>query len=284
MKRLRTLQSMQRWALARKSEGRQIAFVPTMGCLHEGHLQLIDVARREVGAEGLVVVSLFVNPIQFNDPSDFQAYPRVASRDRALCRDRGVDAVFEPDSGSFYPDGFSTRVEENRLSLPWEGACRPGHFQGVTTVVAKLFLLSLPDLAIFGEKDWQQAAVIRRMILDLSFPIRMITVPVVREPDGLAMSSRNARLGSAARKKALWLSQLIVEAQRWTASHRTGMVDDLKSHLKESCPAPRGVQPEYVEVIDGKTLEACRAISKGCRLVLAAHVGGVRLIDNGPLL
>jgi pantoate--beta-alanine ligase len=195
MRMVSAVAAMQRLALRWRREGIRVGFVPTMGYLHEGHVSLVRRARQAVGKSGRVVVSIFVNPTQFGPREDFQNYPRDPARDRQLCRAAGVDVVFVPGDADMYPpdpaDGFSTWVNEERLSREMEGASRPVHFRGVTTVVAKLFNIVLPDVAVFGAKDYQQAAIVQRMVRDLNFPVKLIVAPTCREADGLAMSSRN---------------------------------------------------------------------------------------------
>ena len=206
MRIVRSVQSMQRQALVWKRAGVSIGFVPTMGYLHAGHLSLVQKARKLVGAKGKVVVSIYVNPTQFGPREDLTAYPRDLSGDTRSCRGGGVDVVFAPTDTEMYPKepttGYSTYVSEEALSTGMEGASRPTHFRGVTTVVAKLFNIVLPDWAVFGAKDYQQAAVIGRMIRDLNFPVRLMVAPTYRETDGLAMSSRNKYLEGDLRKQA----------------------------------------------------------------------------------
>src|SRR5690242_2180890 len=200
MRIVRKIGPMQRLALDSQRRGGKIGFVPTMGCLHAGHLSLVQHDRDEVGAEGSVVVSIYVNPTQFGANEDFSKYPRDLARDAQLCRQAGVDVIFAPTDAEMYPSGpdraFSTYVVEERLARVMEGAARPTHFRGVTTVVAKLFNLVRPDVAVFGQKDWQQATIVQRMVRDLDFPIKVMIAPTVREADGLAMSSRNQYLSA----------------------------------------------------------------------------------------
>lgn len=206
----------QRVHRARKS-GQRIGFVPTMGYLHAGHMSLVAEARRRVGDKGLVVVSIYVNPTQFAPTEDLAKYPRNLERDRRLCRAAGVDVIFLPSDSDMYPGRavgqYSTCVVEECLSQGMEGASRTTHFRGVTTVVAKLFNCVLPDVAVFGAKDWQQAAVVMRMVADLNFPIELVVAPTLREADGLAMSSRNAYLSTAERSQATVLWRVLVEAR-----------------------------------------------------------------------
>ena len=277
MKTLTSLQVMQRQARRWQREGRRVMLVPTMGALHEGHLSLIRRARKRAGEEGLVVVSIYVNPTQFNDPKDLKAYPRALKADQQLCRAEGVDAVFVPET--LYPEGASVEIAENELVLRLEGEHRPGHFAGVMTVVAKLFHLVQPTEAVFGEKDFQQAAVIRRMIRDLDFPVRLILGPTVRESDGLAMSSRNVRLKGRLREQAAVLPAALRLAKEFGA----GPVASLKRRLKRLIEAQTDVSVDYVEVVDAESLQPVRKAMRGTRLLLAARVGQVRLIDNTAL-
>ena len=213
MRIIRSPKAMQRQALQWRSRGLRVGFVPTMGYLHAGHLSLVHEARRRVGADGVVVVSIYVNPTQFAPTEDLAKYPRDFARDSKLCSEAGVDVIFAPTDSDMYAgreDGdYSTYVVEEGLTQGLEGASRPTHFRGVTTVVAKLFNCVLPEVSVFGAKDWQQAAVIRRMVKDLQFPIRIVVAPTTRESDGLAMSSRNRYLQPEERAQAtvLWRSQ-----------------------------------------------------------------------------
>ena len=277
MKTLTSPQAMQLQARRWQREGRRVVLVPTMGALHEGHLSLIRRARKRAGEEGMVVVSIYVNPTQFNDPKDLKAYPRALKADQQLCRAEGVDAVFAPET--LYPEGASVEIAENELVLRLEGEHRPGHFAGVMTVVAKLFHLVQPTEAVFGEKDFQQAAVIRRMIRDLDFPVRLILGPTVREADGLAMSSRNVRLKGHLREQAAVLPAAVQLAKEFGE----GSVAGLKRRLKRLMEAHPDVSVDYVEVVDAESLQPVRKAMRGTRLLLAARVGQVRLIDNTAL-
>jgi pantoate--beta-alanine ligase len=259
-----------------------------MGCLHEGHLRLVDRARRSVGPEGRVVVSIYVNPIQFGANEDLSRYPRDLTRDLQLCRARGVDAVFAPGDREIYPKSekhpHSTYVVEELLAGGMEGAARPTHFRGVTTVVAKLFNLVLPEIAIFGSKDFQQAAVVGRMIRDLNFPVRLIVAPTVREKDGLAMSSRNRYLSVEERQQACVLYRAIRMARRRVRESSSGVPG---ARLCREVAGMIGKEPdarvEYVSVFDPATLLPVRSASRGMQLALAVFVGKTRLIDNGEL-
>lgn len=273
---------MQRWALALKARGTRIGFVPTMGYLHEGHISLVRRARELVGKSGRVAVSIFVNPTQFAPNEDLAKYPRDLARDKKLCRDAGVDLLFIPDTASMYPAGFSTYVVEQTLSSKMEGASRPTHFRGVTTVVAKLFNLVLPDVAIFGAKDFQQAAIIRRMTRDLNFPVKIVVSPTIRETDGLAMSSRNKYLTPEQRKQGLVLSRSLEQARRVV---RRGSVPaaQLKQQVAEMVASQSEARLDYVEFFHPETLQAVEIVQRGSQMALAVFFGKTRLIDNARL-
>lgn len=274
--------------LARKARvaGRPIGLVPTMGYLHAGHIGLAQEARRRVGPKGLVVVSIYVNPTQFAPTEDLAKYPRDFQRDARQCRAAGVDVIFAP--ADLYPGkatgDYSTYVIEEQLSQGMEGASRPTHFRGVTTVVAKLFNCVLPDVAVFGAKDWQQAAVVQRMVRDLNFPLKLIIAPTRREPDGLAMSSRNRYLNPEERRQAtvLWRSQ------QWARSRvRKTRVGVKSSLLKAEIAARVALEPaarlDYVEFFDSVNLRPTDTVTRGTHMALAVFVGRTRLIDNGRL-
>ena len=270
---------MQAWTAGRRQAGRRIAFVPTMGALHEGHLHLMKVAR-EHGDD--VVVSIFVNPLQFNRRDDFDSYPRPIDDDLDACASVGVDAVYAPTAAAMYPDGFETHVEPGGLADPMEGANRPGHFRGVTTVVTKLFNAVRPDAAIFGRKDYQQLAIVRRMTIDLDMGIEIVGVPTVRESDGLALSSRNRRLTSEDRTAAVAVPRALeaaVHAHR-AGERRSSALEDIATSIVAAEPRAR---LEYIQVFDGDSLRPRDPV--GPRGVIAAAVwfGDVRLIDNMTL-
>jgi pantoate--beta-alanine ligase len=277
---------MQRRALGWKRRGIRVGLVPTMGYLHEGHLSLVRRARRAVGGKGRVVVSIYVNPMQFGPREDLARYPRDLGRDKLLCREAGVDVVFAPTDKGMYAEkvggGHSTYVVEEALSKGLEGAARPTHFRGVTTVVAKLFNLVLPEVAVFGAKDYQQGLVIRRMARDLNFGVRVLVTPTHRERDGLALSSRNGYLSESERAQAVVLWQAIKEARRAVRSSRTGvsaaqLIREL-TWLIETRPAAR---VGYVAFFDPETLEPVERVRAGVHMALAVQVGKTRLIDNG---
>lgn len=243
-------EEMQRRALALKREGKRIGFVPTMGFLHEGHLSLMRLAREQCD---VLAVSIFVNPTQFGPNEDLEAYPRDFERDEQLCAREGVDIVFYPEPGNVYADDASVRVDEKSLSTVLCGASRPGHFRGVCTVVAKLFNLVQPDIAVFGEKDAQQLRIIERMVRDLNFPVQIIRGPIVREQDGLAMSSRNKYLSEAQRSHALCLKQSLDAA---AAEVQAGVrsVAAIRCRMVEIIESVPGAQTDYIEFVDDCSL------------------------------
>lgn len=287
MQILGNIAAMQRFALRWRQRGVRIGFVPTMGYLHAGHLSLVKRARQLVGPRGKVVVSIYVNPTQFGPKEDFSRYPRDLKRDLKLCREAGVDAVFTPSDVQMYPgttEGrFSTYVVEERLSQSMEGASRPGHFRGVTTIVAKLFNIVLPDVAVFGAKDFQQAAVIRQMAGDLNFPLRVVVASTLRERDGLAMSSRNKYLEGALRIQATVLWRSIQKARAGVKKHHNLPASRVKTGLKRFIETEPAARVDYVEFFDPETLEPVRQIKRGTQMALAVFVGKTRLIDNARL-
>jgi pantoate--beta-alanine ligase len=258
-----------------KAGGKAVALVPTMGYLHRGHLELV---RRGRELAGHCVVSIFVNPTQFGPNEDLEKYPRDLTRDAELCREAGVDVVFAPPVAEIYPKGFQTYVTVEELSRPLCGARRPGHFRGVATVVAKLFHAVEPDVALFGEKDYQQLQVILRMVRDLDMAVRVEGVPTVREPDGLALSSRNAYLKGDERRRALALFHALQRAQDLvTAGERRAdsVLAGVEDVLREA-----GARVDYAELRHPTTLEGVERIGPRTLLALAAYVGNTRLIDN----
>lgn len=278
--------AMQRLARRWQRAGVRISFVPTMGWLHEGHLSLVRAARRRVGRQGRVVVSIYVNPTQFAPHEDWARYPRDLPRDVRLCRQAGVDVVFAPSDAEMYPgraEGrYSTSVVEEQLSRRLEGDSRPTHFRGVTTIVAKLFNIVQPDVAVFGAKDWQQAAVIRRMVADLNFPVRIVVAPTVREPDGLAMSSRNQYLSATQRRQAAVLHRALEHARQRVA-HGPQPAARLRAELARLIAAQPEARVDYVEFFDSESLQPVRMVRRGTHLGLAVFIGRTRLIDNGRL-
>ncbi len=292
---------MQRVALNWRRRGVRVALVPTMGYLHAGHTSLLRLARQAVGKTGKVIVSIYVNPAQFGPREDFSRYPRNLKRDLKLCREAGVDVVFTPSDAAMYPalglsrcDGrteqravptsFSTYVVEERLSRSMEGASRPTHFKGVTTVVAKLFNIVLPEIAVFGQKDFQQAVIIKRMTRDLNFPVKIIVAPTVREPDGLAMSSRNKYLEGELRAQAVVLWQAIQRARLAVARARSTIpAARLKADLKRFIETPPAARLDYLEFFDPDTFIRATKVSRGVQMALAVFIGKTRLIDNAQI-
>ena len=276
MKIIEDINEMQQLATAVRALGTAIALVPTMGYLHEGHASLMREGRRQ---GGLLVTSIFVNPTQFGAGEDFAAYPRDLERDAKIAADAGVDVIFAPRAADMYPAGYQTFVEVDKLSLPLCGANRPGHFRGVTTVVSKLFNIILPHVALFGKKDYQQLAVIRRMVAELNIPVEIIGMPIVREIDGLAMSSRNSYLSPEERSSALCLSRSIGAAREL---YKKGKKDAVM--MRERVMAIIGAEPaatvEYVELRNEETLDEVREADDRTLLALAVRIGKTRLIDN----
>ena len=258
---------LQKWCRARKLAGKRIALVPTMGYLHEGHLSLIAKAKKKGADE--IVVSVFVNPVQFCPGEDYEKYPRDEKADLAKCRAAGATAVFFPAPENMYLPRHSVYVNEEDLSKGLCGARRPGHFRGVCTVVAKLFNLTHPDFAVFGQKDYQQVQVIKRMVRDLNFDLEIVVAPIVREPSGLARSSRNTYLSAKEREMALAISAGLKSLK---AGSRLA---SLASRLKAS-----GLKVDYVECVDAETLEPRKKPARGCCVLVAAYCGKTRLIDN----
>ncbi len=273
---IREVRELQSWADKVRAQGRRIALVPTMGGLHEGHLSLVRIA--QVHADR-VVLSIFVNPAQFGPGEDFEQYPRDLAADLAKLRTVGVDVVFAPDAEELYPEGNATLVEVERLSEGMCGRGRPGHFRGVASVVTRLFIAAKPDLAVFGEKDYQQLALIRRMTRDLLFDLEIIAGPTVREPDGLAMSSRNVHLSADARQQARGLNAALHEARQLVRSGERDvrrLVAAARNRLEKEPLA----QVEYIEFRDAESLEPLERVGQRAVMGLAVHFEGTRLIDN----
>ena len=269
---------IQEYVLTHRAAGKTIALVPTMGYLHRGHTALMEQAR---SSADMVIVSIFVNPLQFGPQEDLDIYPRDFEGDCRTCEQAGVDIIFSPRMSAIYPAGFQTTVAVAEITKDLCGAHRPGHFNGVTTVVAKLFNLTLPHKAFFGEKDYQQLATIRQMVKDLNFPIEIIGVPIVREADGLAMSSRNTYLSPSQREAALSLSRGLFQAREaFNQGERQSSI--LRQTVKNTIQADSGdtCQLEYLEVCDPETLAKIERIEKEAVIALAARVGKTRLIDN----
>ena len=280
MERVSSKEEARRAVLEAKRERKIVALVPTMGALHEGHLSLVRAACRRADH---VVVSIFVNPTQFSPDEGFQTYPRDMDRDLELLAAEGVDLVFAPGAGTMYSRDASVTVDPGELASRWEGAARPGHFTGVATVVCKLLNTIHPDLAFFGEKDYQQLKVIERMVRDLDIPVTIVGCPTVREPDGLAMSSRNVFLSAEERRAAIALSDSLhaaVESLAW--GERDGT--ELQRIMAERLAAAEGLDIDYAAVVDAETLADIERIERPARAIVAARAGTTRLIDNVTLV
>ncbi len=257
-----------------KQGGQKVALVPTMGALHEGHRSLIQMAQQH--AE-FVIVSIFVNRLQFNNEEDFETYPVTLEDDIAICRSNGVSALYMPSSRSMYPESFSTSVEVSGLTARFEGASRPGHFSGVTTVVTKLLTASAPDIAIFGQKDFQQFAVLRKLVNDLDIPVDIVMAPTIREEDGLALSSRNIRLSKESRQRAVLISQgLFLSLSLFQSGIRD--TQELIEAARQTCISE--IEIDYIAIVDAQTLDNVSEVHVGDVLLFAGTIDGVRLIDN----
>ncbi|MEN3370470.1 MAG: pantoate--beta-alanine ligase [Verrucomicrobiota bacterium] len=253
--------------------------VPTMGALHRGHGELIRIARKAAGSKGEVAVSIFVNPLQFAPGGDYEKYPRPETDDEEFCRAAGVDILFSPTVEEMYAADFSMSVEENSLSQTLCGRSRPGHFRGVCTVVTKLFHLLSPDAAVFGEKDFQQLAIIRRMVRDLNFPVEIIGAPTVREEDGLACSSRNQYLSASERQQALVLQRALREARQLSAQGERSAQVILDAARAVIATAPLA-RIDYLELVDAESLQSIPVVGPNSLVALAVFFGKTRLIDN----
>ena len=276
---LRTPQELCQTVDACRANGQSVAMVPTMGALHQGHTSLFDLAQQQAD---VVVATIFVNPLQFNNPDDFDKYPLQMDHDVQLLERHEVHFLYAPDVDAMYSANFSTSVHVVGITDVLEGSSRPGHFSGVATVVTKLFCAGRPDVAIFGQKDLQQFAVIQRMVTDLDMPIRLIMAPTIRESDGLAMSSRNVRLSATARHEAGAISRGLRVAQDQYAA---GILESLQLiKTVEAEIASTSAVIDYVKVIDAATLKELTTASHGCVIVVAVILGGVRLIDNHVLV
>jgi pantoate--beta-alanine ligase len=277
MQTIQSVNEMQSFAIGARSSGRLIGLVPTMGCLHEGHLSLIDIAKEKADK---VIVSIFVNPTQFGPSEDYDKYPRALESDIEKCRERGADVVFNPSVAEMYPQGYSTYVEEQRISSGLCGVSRPHHFRGVTTVCLKLFNITRPDIAVFGQKDAQQCAVIKKMVADLNIPVEIAVGRTLRDPDGLATSSRNAYLTDNQREEALSISKSLRIAKGMVESG-TQSVDRIVAEVTHHLSLSRRIRVIYVNVVDRETMELAREIRPGQQLLcVAAWADQTRLIDN----
>ncbi len=277
---IRTAEEMQHWSLQARAEGKRISFVPTMGFLHEGHLSLLKEGR---GQGDLLVLSIFVNPTQFGQGEDFEDYPRDLERDSELAAAVGVDVIFAPTAADMYPNGYATYVNVEGITEILCGASRPGHFRGVCTVVCKLFNIIQPQVAIFGTKDFQQLAVIRRMVNDLNMPVEIVGMPIFREADGLAMSSRNVYLSPEQHRQALSLSRAIRDARELVRGGDTDCADLIRRITGQISTQPEAVI-DYIKICHQTTLEDQQAVDENSVLLLAVRFGSTRLIDNGFLM
>jgi pantoate--beta-alanine ligase len=274
------LETVEAFRLARQGVPEPLGLVPTMGALHEGHLSLLRRAREDCAK---VAMSLFVNPTQFGPGEDLSRYPRPLQRDLDLARTAGVDLVFHPPVEEMYPPDFATAVELGGPASRWEGEYRPGHFRGVATVVARLLGIVGPRVVYFGEKDWQQLQVVRRMVRDLAIPVQVAPCPIVREPDGLALSSRNVYLEPEQRQYATALSRALNAGQRRvTEGERDAQA--VRQAIEAVLLDTPGLRPDYVAVVDPETLEPLERLDRPARALIAARLGKVRLIDNAPLV
>ncbi len=274
---IRSVDEMRSVAVQLRAQGEVVGLVPTMGCLHRGHLSLIESAREQAGK---VVVSIFVNPIQFGPNEDYERYPHDFDHDLAVCEEAGVDCIFHPSADDLYPEGYSTYITEEKYSKPLCGISRPAHFRGVLTVVGKLFNIVRPDFAVFGQKDAQQAAVIRKMVADLHFGVEIVIRPTLREEDGLAMSSRNAYLTSGQREDARVIYEALQKAEEMVRSG-TVNTDRVEAEVSNRLQSKRRLRVIYVEIVDPDTMAPLREITPGKSLLaVAVWVDEVRLIDN----
>ncbi len=274
MRIIRSIRSLEDWR--RKHENQVIGFVPTMGALHKGHLSLIRQARKHCST---VVVSIFVNPLQFGPAEDFRKYPRPVKSDQQWCRESGVDLLFCPSSEAFYPQDFQTAVSVNRLSQRWEGEARPTHFDGVTTVVTKLLNLVHPSRAYFGQKDYQQLLVIKKLVQDLNIDTKIVRCSTIRESDGLALSSRNRYLSEIQRRQVVSLSEALRQGVQAIKKGKTN-VRIIQDTMQKFFRKVSGVKVEYLVVCDATTLDPLTKVKGGVVLLGAIQIGNVRLIDN----
>lgn len=276
MHEISEIPALRTWRATERREGRRVGLVPTMGALHEGHLALVDAARADCDT---VVMSVFVNPLQFGPAEDFDRYPRDLARDRALAAGRGVALLFTPGREVMYPAGSETRVVPGAMAQRWEGEIRPGHFEGVLTVVTKLFHLVEPEVAVFGQKDIQQAQLVRRMARDLDVPIEIRVAPTVREPDGVALSSRNAYLSPGEREQAVALSRALQAADlAWRAGEADAL--RLRSLMLEQFRIFHGVTVDYIAVVEPGSMTPVDQAEAGTIVAVAARIGRTRLLDN----
>ncbi len=271
---------LQKWAFDQRMKGKKIALVPTMGYLHEGHLSLVEAAKKQKVDE--IVVSVFVNPTQFGPQEDFEKYPRDEKADLEKCKKAGVSVVYMPSAKVMYEKNHSVYVSENDLGRTLCGARRPNHFRGVCTVVAKLFNLTLPNVAVFGQKDYQQAAIIRRMVRDLNFNVKIVVSPIVREESGLAMSSRNVYLKPADKECALVVSQLLAKAKADVKAKKKIYWHDYHTETVRTL-RKAGLNVDYVDAVDPETLRTVKDLKKGDVVLMAVYANKTRLIDNAVM-
>lgn len=277
MKTIKSIKEARKLIIEAKSRGEEIGFVPTMGFLHEGHLSLVREAVRD---NKFVVVSIFVNPAQFGPNEDYESYPRDLGHDTAKLAQYGVDIIFSPEPEEMYPLNYNTYVTVKELTRRLCGSSRPIHFQGVTTIVSKLFNIVQPDRAYFGEKDYQQLLVIKRMVNDLNFPVKIIGVPTVREKDGLALSSRNKYLSLEERKQAVVLYRALMKARELVGDENVSNIDKLKRTIMDMIENQSLARIDYVELLDPDTLEEIQVFKDRLLIALAVYFGDTRLIDN----
>ena len=272
-----TIAELRSFVQSQCQSGKRVGLVPTMGALHEGHLSLVNMSSEQCDT---TIVSIFVNPTQFGPNEDFARYPRTLDNDLRLLESHGAPAVFVPDAAEMYPAGFDTSVHIGGVSLPFEGAVRPGHFGGMATVVLKLFLASQADVAFFGQKDYQQLCVIKKMVADLNVPIDIVMGATIREPDGLAMSSRNRYLSEEERRRAVVLSQSLFAAQKMIVQDNIRSAETIRQMIRENIQQAGGMMIDYIAVADPVTLQELATIETGAVLLLAVRLGATRLIDN----
>jgi len=271
-----TVEDMRAYVKACRNKDHAIGFVPTMGAFHKGHISLMQAARKE---NDVVIVSIFVNPLQFCSGEDYDRYPRQTDLDRRICEAEGVDAVFNPTVAEIYPKGFDSHVDQGELPSKLCGPFRPGHFRGVTTVVSKLFNIILPDAAYFGQKDYQQTQIIRRLVQDLNFDIKVRMMPIVREDDGLAMSSRNVYLGPKQRREATCIYRSLLRAKELIAKGENDagkVIQEMRREIRKT----KGARVDYLAITNAETLESIREIKGKVLIAVAVRIGKTRLIDN----
>jgi len=279
---LTTLAALRSLRQSHRRAGKRVGLVPTMGALHEGHLSLVKISQEQCD---VTIVSIFVNPTQFGPNEDFARYPRTLENDLRLLESVGSPVVFVPDTAEMYPAGFDTSVHVGGVSLPFEGGIRPNHFDGVATVVLKLFLASQADVAFFGQKDYQQLCVIKKMVADLNLPIEIVMAPTIREPDGLAMSSRNQYLSEEERRRAAVLSQSLADAERMIGTENIRLAETIRQAIQDRILSVGGMTIDYIAVADSLTLEELttietEAVETEAVILLAVRLGATRLIDN----